>query len=246
MMFTEHAFLDRFDQAAKHGFKAVEFLFPYDFEVMVIKERLTRNNLELVLFNISPGDWDGGARGLAAVKGEEAAFQTATLQALDYAMALDCPRLHAMAGLNTFGTARDIYLANLKYACAVAAPHGIEILIEPINSEDMPGYFLTHTSDAKAIIETVGAPNIGLQFDLYHRHKMEGDVGAAIASYSAITRHYQCAAPRDRGEPDRQDLDYQAVFEQIEGSGFSGWIGCEYRPRARTEDGLAWRSELLV
>lgn len=244
MMFTEHAFLDRFSAAAAAGFKAVEFLFPYDHDPDTIKQRLDETGLELVLFNLSPGDWQVGERGLTALKGRETEFQTALRQAIHYARALGCPRLHAMAGLISDGADQETYLTNLKTAAAWAAPHGISILIEPINSEDMPGYFLTHTETAAEVINTVGGDNLGLQFDLFHRHKMEGDVMGAISKYAAVTCHYQCAAPRDRGEPDREGLDYRAVFQAIDTTGYGGWIGCEYRPRGRTEEGLGWLGDL--
>lgn len=244
LMFTEHPFLDRFGEAARAGFEAVEFLFPYDHEPDIIKQRLIENELELVLFNLSPGDWQAGDRGLTALKGRETEFQSALRNAIHYARALDCPRLHAMAGLISDGADQDTYLTNLKTAAAWAAPHDISIMIEPINTDDMPGYFLTHTETAADVIDKVGAANIGLQLDLYHRHKMQGDVLAAIEEYASITHHIQCAAPRDRGEPDRQDLDYQTAFEVIDATGYTGWIGCEYRPRGRTEDGLVWRTAL--
>ena len=246
LMFTEHAFLDRFRAAADAGFEAVEFLFPYDYEPSVLKQRLTDNELKLVLFNLYPGEWEKGARGLAAVKGQEARFRTAAQQAVDYARALGCRQLHAMAGLNSDGVDRATYIANLKIACELAGAQGITILIEPINTHDMPGYFLTDTEDALDVIESVAAPNIALQFDLYHRHKMQGGVLKAIDRFASVTQHYQCAAPRDRGEPDRQDLDYRDVFKAIDATGFAGWIGCEYRPRGETHAGLSWRTELGV
>ena len=246
MMFTEHAFLDRFAAAADAGFQAVEFLFPFDYEIEVLEERLQRNTLTLALFNLYPGDWAQGGRGLTALQGQEKAFQEALSQALEYASALGCRQLHAMAGLEAQGAGRARYVANLKYACACAAPKGIDILIEPINRQDMPGYFLERTDEAVAVINDVGCDNIGLQFDLYHRHKSEGGVANAIAQYVAYARHYQCAAPRDRGEPDQVDMDYKDIFQRIDASGYSGWIGCEYRPRGRTQDGLKWRQDLLV
>ncbi len=245
MMFTEHAFLDRFAAAAAVGFAAVEFLFPYDHKPEVIKQCLEENNLDLVLFNLSPGDWQADMRGLTALKGRETDFQAALRNAIHYARALGCRQLHAMAGLTPHGAEQETYITNLKTACAWAAPYDISILIEPINTIDMPDYFLSQPDRAADVIKTVGADNIGLQFDLYHRHKMQGDVLAEIADYVSMTRHYQCAAPRDRGEPDRQDLDYKAVFQAIDASGFAGWIGCEYHPRGRSEDGLVWRDALL-
>jgi len=246
LMFTEHPFLDRFAAAAKAGFEAVEFLFPYDHPPDIIKQCLDDNKLKLVLFNLSPGDWTAGERGLTALKGRETEFQAAVRNAIVYARALGCSQLHAMAGLRADSADQQTYLTNLKTACAWAAPYGISILIEPINTHDMPGYFLSHTEVAAATIREVDCTNIGLQFDLYHRHKMEGDVLAALTQHRDITRHFQCAAPRDRGEPDQHDLDYKAVFKAIDEMGYEGWIGCEYRPRGQTEDGLSWREALVV
>lgn len=246
LMFCEYPFLDRFKAASEAGFKAVEFLFPYDYDISDLQRRLTANKLELVLFNLPPGDWQQGMRGLTALKGREDEFKAAAQQAVEVATALGCRQLHAMAGLLDHGADRNTYVTNLKTLCALAAPHAITVLIEPINTDDMPGYFLTHTEEAAAIIEQVGAENLGLQFDLYHRHKMQGGVRAAIDRFATLTRHYQCAAPRDRGEPDRQDLDYHDVFRAIDQTGFGSWIGCEYRPRGKTEDGLSWRNALLA
>lgn len=245
LMFTEVPFLDRFAAAAEAGFEAVEFLFPYDHDPSVLKQCLDDNNLQVVLFNLFPGEWQNGERGLAALKGREGEFEAAAEQAVLYAAALGCRQLHAMSGLIGQGADEATLLANLKTVCAMAAPHDISILIEPINTEDMPGYFLTYTEDAASIIEHVGMANLGLQFDLYHRHKMQGAVIRAIQTFRAITRHYQCAAPRDRGEPDRQDLDYRDVFKAIDDTGFDGWIGCEYRPRGDTVAGLGWRHEVI-
>jgi 2-dehydrotetronate isomerase len=240
LMFTELPFLDRFAAAANAGFKGVEFLFPYAFKASDIAARLGDNGLDLVLFNLAPGHWDRGERGYTAIPGREADFAASVDLALDYAEALKCPRLHAMAGLAEHGADRDTYLANLKLAASWAKPAGIDILIEPINTRDMPGYFLNRTEDACKVIADVGEPNLGLQFDLYHRHIMQGGVLEAIGAFSDITRHYQCAGPPDRGEPDQGDLDYASVFEAIRQTGYDGWIGCEYKPRAGTEAGLGW------
>ncbi len=240
LMFTEVPFLDRFAAAATAGFKGVEFLFPYAFKIDDIRTRLEDNGLDLVLFNLPPGHWDEGERGVTALSGRDAEFATGVDLALQIAEALGCPRLHAMAGLAAHGADRAVYLANLALAAEWARPLGIDILIEPINTFDMPGYFLNTTGEAKAILDEVGAPNLGLQFDLYHRHRMEGGVIEAIAEYAGIARHYQCAGPPDRGEPGLDPLDYRAVFKAIEETGYAGWIGCEYKPRAGTFAGLDW------
>lgn len=241
MLFAEVAFLDRFAAAARAGFDGAEFLFPYAWQAKDIKERLEATGLELVLFNISPGDWDNGERGLAALPGREDQFARALDQALGYADALGCRRLHAMSGLETQGASRDVLVANLAKAASAAARHGIDILIEPINTFDVPGYFLTRTADAAAIIRDVGASNVRLQLDLYHRHRMEGDVMGAIETHGFLVGHYQIAGPPDRGEPIPSELDVPALFRAIDATGYQGWIGCEYRPRSGTLAGLSWR-----
>lgn len=240
MMFNEVPFLDRFDAAAKAGFKGVEFLFPYEHPPAEIATRLKANGLTQVLFNFPPGDWTKGERGLAALPGREADFEAATRQALAYAEALDCPRLHAMAGLVHHGAARATYIANLRKAARMAQDFGVEIIIEPINTRDIPGFFLNRTSEARAVIHEVGEPNLGLQFDIYHRQVMEGDVATAIREYARLTRHYQLASPPDRGEPDEGELNYPWLFKLIDETGFDGWIGCEYKPRRGTVEGLKW------
>ncbi|MGD9668038.1 MAG: 2-oxo-tetronate isomerase [Hyphomicrobiaceae bacterium] len=240
LMFTELDFLDRFGAAARAGFRGVEFLFPYAWPAAEIHSRLEDAGLQQVLFNISPGDWDAGERGLAGLAGREDDFAHALDEALAYAETLRCPRLHAMSGLNGQGARRDVLEANIEKAALKAASAGIEILVEPINTFDMPDYFLSRTEQAADIIAAVGLPNIGLQLDLYHRYRMEGDAEGAIARYAGIVRHYQIAGPPDRGEPIPSDLDVSDLFGRIDASGYKGWVGCEYRPRGRTEDGLAW------
>jgi hydroxypyruvate isomerase len=239
-LFTELPFLDRFAAAAKAGFTGVEFMFPYAIPADDIRARLEEHNLTLALFNLPPGHWDKGERGFAALPGREDEFASAVDLALTYAEALGCRRLHAMAGLIGHGADRKVFVANLKMAAEWAAPLAIDILIEPINTKDIPGYFLSRTSDAQDVIEEVGEPNLALQFDLYHRHVMEGDVSGAIGTYASITRHYQCAGPPHRGEPDTGELDYADLFRRIDASGYEGWIGCEYKPVAGTEAGLGW------
>ncbi len=177
-LFTELPFLDRFEAAAKAGFKGVEFMFPYAFAADDIRARLDAHGLEMVLFNLPPGHWDKGERGYTALPGRDDDFASAVDLALRYAETLSCPKLHALAGLTDHGARRETYIANLKLAAQWAAPSGISILIEPINTRDMPGYFLTRTADARAIIEEAGEPNLGLQFDIYHRAVQEGDVDA--------------------------------------------------------------------
>lgn len=240
-LFTELDFLDRFAAARRAGFQGVEFLFPYAWPVSEIKARLDDNGLTLALFNIAPGDWEAGERGLAALPDREPAFRRALDEALAYAAALGCPRLHAMAGLVDRGATRDVYVSNLAIASVAARDSAVDILIEPINTIDMPGYLLSNTGDAAAIIAEVGAPNLRLQLDLYHRQRMEGDVAEAISTFGHLVGHYQIAGPPDRGEPIPSELDVAALFAAIDASGYDGWMGCEYRPRNGTLAGLAWR-----
>jgi hydroxypyruvate isomerase len=238
-LFTELDFLDRFAAAADAGFKGVEFMFPYAYDAADIRARADAHGLEVVLFNLPPGHWDKGERGFAALPGREDEFASSVDLALNYAEALGCQRLHAMAGLATHGAQRDVYLANLTLAAQWAAGTA-DILIEPINTRDIPGYFLTTTREARDIITEIQEPNLGLQLDLYHRQVMEGDVAGAIAEFAPIVRHYQCASPPDRGEPDRGDVDYRQAFKLIDETGYRGWIGCEYKPRGGTREGLGW------
>lgn len=245
-LFTDLPFLDRFAAARKAGFRGVEFMFPYAFDIADIRARLEETGLELVLFNLPPGHWDKGERGFTALPGRENEFAARLEMALNYAEALGCPRLHAMAGLISHGAARDPYIANLKLAAGWAAPLGIDILIEPINTHDMPDYFLSRTEYARSVIEEAGAANLGLQFDLYHRHVMQGGVADAIVAYQDLTRHYQCAGPPDRGEPHLGDLDYREMFRIIDETGYQGWVGCEYKPRGATAEGLVWADRLGV
>ncbi|MFM9849504.1 MAG: 2-oxo-tetronate isomerase [Hyphomicrobiaceae bacterium] len=239
-MFNEVPFLDRFEAAAKAGFKAVEFLFPYEHPAGEIAARLKVNGLMQALFNLPPGDWTKGERGLAGIPGREAEFEAAVKTALDYATALGCPRVHAMPGLRHHGADRKTYVANLKKAAKMAAGSGIDVIIEPINTRDIPGFFLNTTAEARAVIYEVGEPNLGLQFDLYHRQIQEGDTAMAIREFGHLARHYQIANPPDRGEPDDGEMNYRYLFRMIDESGFKGYVGCEYKPRAGTVEGLGW------
>ena len=241
-LFTELPFLDRFAAAAQAGFKGVEFMFPYATPATDIRARLDAAGLELVLFNLPPGHWDKGERGFAALPGREDEFASAVDLALTYAEMLGCRRLHCLAGLVDHGATREAYVANLSLAASWAAAAGIDILIEPINTRDMPDYFLTRTADARDVIAEVGEANIGLQFDIYHRHVQEGGVESALAEFGPLARHFQCADPPDRGEPGlgTRELDYARIFNLIDASGYEGWIGCEYKPRGETSAGLGW------
>ena len=245
-LFTELPFLDRFEAAAKAGFKAVEFLNPFEAPKAEIAARLKAHGLEQALFNMAHGDWSKGERGMSAIPGREAEFEKAVAAALDVAEATGCKRLFAMAGLKQQGATRAAYVANLKTAAKMLAGSGIDVIIEPINTRDIPGYFLNTTGEARSIIHEVAAPNIGLQFDLYHRQIMEGDVAMAIKEFGPLARHYQIASPPDRGEPDDGELNYRYLFKLIDESGFKGFVGCEYKPRKGTVEGLKWAKALGV
>lgn len=245
-LYGEHAFLDRFAAAKADGFDAVEYLFPYEHEPQVLMAQLRAHGLQQVLFNASPGDWAAGDRGIACVPGREAEFRRTIDQALDYAAALQCPRVHVLAGLVPAGAGREplrtLYTRNLAWAAQRAADAGVSLLIEPINRRDMPGYFLNRQDEAHAIVEDVGAPNLQVQMDLYHCQIVEGDLAAKLRQYlpSGRVGHLQIAGVPDRGEPDVGEVNYPYLFELIDALGYAGHIGCEYRPRAGTTAGLGW------
>jgi hydroxypyruvate isomerase len=245
-MFNEVPFPDRFEAAARAGFKAVEFLNPFELPKEDLVARLKNNGLTVALFNMAHGDWTKGERGMSAIPGRDAEYEKAVAAALDYAEATGCKRMFSMAGLRHQGATRAAYVANLKRAAKMTAGSGIDVIIEPINTRDIPGYFLNTTGDARSIIHEVGAPNVGLQFDLYHRQIMEGDVAMAIREFGPLARHYQIASPPDRGEPDDGEMNYAYLFKLIDESGFDGWVGCEYKPRKGTVEGLKWVKALGV
>jgi hydroxypyruvate isomerase len=239
-LFTDLPLLDRFDAAAKAGFKAVESTNLYEAAPEEVAARLKANGLTLALFNTPGHNAETGARGLAALAGREMEFAEAFETTLRYADATGGRKVHVLAGVVHQGARRDVFVANLRKAARQAAGAGVELLIEPINRRDIPGYFLNKTHEARSIIHEVGAPNVGLQLDLYHRQIEEGDVAMAIGEFGPLARHYQVASPPDRGEPDDGELNYRYLFKLIDGSGYDGWIGCEYRPRGGTVEGLKW------
>jgi 2-dehydrotetronate isomerase len=255
MLYPELDFLDRFDAAAKDGFAGVEYLFPYAFPAAKIAVRLKANGLKQVLFNAPPGNWDGGERGLACLPGREGEFRDGIARALDYAAALDCPRVHVMAGLLPADTARETakatYVENLHWAAVEAAKVGRDLLIEPINTRDIPGFFLNRQDEAHAIVGAVGALNLRVQFDLYHCQIVEGDVAMKIRQYLPTGRvgHIQIAGVPERHEPDIGELNHPYLFKVIDEvsaqCGWDGWVGGEYRPARGavpngTSDGLGW------
>lgn len=250
LMFTEVSFLERFAAARGNGFDAVEFLFPYAYEAREIGERLARYNLQLVLHNLPAGDWTAGERGMACDPAKVEQFKDSVALALDYAVALGVPQLHCLAGIMPPGIdpalARATYIANLRYACARLKEHGLRLLIEPINTFDMPGYFLNSSAQAAAIIADTGADNLFLQYDIYHMQRMGEDLAAGIAGNLPLIRHLQLADSPGRHEPGTGDIDYRALFALIDGLGYNGWVGCEYHPLGDTVGGLGWRASLLT
>lgn len=247
MMFTEHDFLDRFGAAAKAGFTGVEYLFPYDFEAHELRERLDQHGLTQVLFNLPPGDWEAGERGLASLPGREGEFREGLERALDYAAALDCPRLHAMAGLLPQGASeatREAHLAtyvdNLSHAAEACGRAGRTLLIEPINGRDMPGFLLQRQELAREVIQRVGSPHLRLQFDLYHCQIVQGDLIRTLESQFDVVGHVQLAGVPERHEPDQGEVNFGPVLERLDALGYDGWVGCEYRPAGDTVDGLGW------
>ena len=238
MMFTERPFLERFDAAAAAGFGAVEFLFPYSHPAADIRAALDRSGLELALFNTPPGDWEAGERGTASLPGREAEFRDSVALALDTAAVLQPGRIHVMAGIAKGQEARAVYIANLAHAAATAGAQGL--CIEPINSRDMPGYHLNTSADAVAVLDAVGAANLGLQFDLYHAQITEGDLTRRLEALMPRIAHIQIAGVPDRHEPDGGEVNYPHLFGVLDRLGYDGFVGCEYRPAGRTEDGLGW------
>ncbi len=248
MMFNEVPFPQRFAAAARAGFKAVEFLFPYDHAPEDVARWLKENGLENVLFNLPPGDWAAGERGIAALPGREEEFRASVATALEYAHALGTPRLHAMAGLLPAGADRarhrDVFVQNLRHAARELARHGRTLLMEPINTRDIPGYFLNTQVEAHAIREEVGEDNVKVQMDFYHVQIVEGDIAMKLRHYVDHVGHIQIASVPERNEPDDGEVNYRYLFRQLDALGYGGWVGCEYRPRARTEDGLSWLTTL--
>lgn len=247
MMFTELPFLDRFAAAGQVGFPGVEYLFPYDYPPQVIAERLEGAALKQVLFNMAPGNWEDGERGLAALPGREAEFETAVSLALTYAAALRCPSVHAMAGICPSGVdpaaAQAVFVRNLKAAAAEAKRAGVTVLIEPINPRSMPGYHLTRQAQARETLEAVAADNLRIQFDMFHCQIVEGDLASTLRSQFDLIGHIQIAGVPDRHEPSVGEVNYPYLFSLLDELGYAGWVGCEYRPAGATLDGLAWARE---
>ena len=244
MMFNEHDFPNRFAAAAKAGFDAVEFLFPYDYSPAEVAQWHKENNLKNVLFNLPPGDWAAGERGIAALPGREAEFRAGVAKAIEYALALGTPQLHMMAGLVPAGSDmaihRKTYFENMKFAAQALAKHNLNLLLEPINTRDMPGYFLNTQAQAHQLRVESGEPNVKVQMDFYHAQIMEGDLAETFKKYFKDIGHTQIASVPKRNEPDDGEVNYPYLYQLLDEMGYEGYVGCEYRPKGKTEDGLAW------
>lgn len=246
MLFNEHPFLERFAAAAAAGFTAVEFLFPYDFPAAEIKARLSAHRLQLVLHNLPAGNWAAGERGIACLPGRVAEFREGVARAISYAQALGVRQLNVLAGLAPAGVDRALlhstFVENVHYAAREFDRVGLTLLIEAINTKDMPGFFLSTTDQALEVLRDAAAPNVKLQYDIYHMHIMEGQGARTIAAHLPRIGHIQLADFPGRHEPGTGEIDFSMLLAEIDRLGYTGWIGCEYRPKAGTAEGLGWRS----
>lgn len=248
MLFTELPFMQRFEAAAKAGFDAVEYLFPYAMPKQELAAALRDNALQQVLHNLPAGDWDAGERGIACHPDRVAEFRDGVAHAIDYAIALGCPQLNCLVGRMPVGAAlhqvQPTLVANLRHAARELQAAGIRLLIEPVNSFDIPGFMLTRTDQALALMDAVDSPNLRLQYDIYHAQRMEGELGATLGKHIGRIGHIQLADNPGRGEPGTGEINYRWLFDHIDALGYTGWVGCEYKPRAGTAEGLAWRNTL--
>ena len=248
MLFNELPFLERFEAAAAAGFDAVEFLFPYDYGVSELQECLRANRLQLVLHNFPAGHWSVGERGIACLPERVVEFRESVLVAVRYAKALGCTQLNCLAGIHTDvhdpAELHRTFVGNLKFAAQALAEAQLTLLIEPINTRDITNFFLSSPRQAFAIMQAVGAPNLKLQYDVYHAQIMEGDLSRTIENLLPHIAHMQIADTPGRHEPGTGEINYEFLFRLIDRLGYQGWIGCEYKPRGQTLAGLAWMREL--
>jgi len=248
MLFNEVPFLDRFERAAKAGFTAVEFLFPYAYPAQELKARLQANGLQLVLHNLPPGNWDGGERGIACLPDRVEEFRRGVVQGIEYGTALGAPQLNCLAGKVSQGAdaaeLRRTFVANLRYAAAELQKAGLKLLIEPINYYDIPGFYLNTTAQALSILDEVGSDNAYVQYDIYHAQRMEGELAATMQKHLPRIAHMQLADNPGRNEPGTGEINYAFLFAHLDRIGYGGWIGCEYKPAGLTEAGLGWRQRL--
>ncbi len=244
MLFQEHDFLDRFEAAAKAGFTGVEYLFPYDYAKEDLAERLRQNGLAQALHNLPAGDWGAGERGIACLPDRVGEFQDGVGRAIDYATALGCPQVNCLAGVAPEGadqeSLRRTFIDNLSFAAGKLKEAGIQLLIEPINTRDIPAFYLRHTLQALEIIDAVGSDNLRLQYDIYHMQVMEGDLAPTIQAHLSRIAHIQIADTPGRHEPGTGEINYDFLFSFLDEIGYAGWVGCEYKPKAGTQEGLGW------
>ena len=250
MLFTELPFLDRFAAARAAGFDGVEYLFPYEFDARELAARLREHGLVQVLHNLPAGDWAAGERGIACHPDRVDEFRSGVQKAIAYARALGCPQVNCLAGKLPAGvpreTAHATLVGNLRHAAAELGRAGIGLLVEPINPFDIPGFFLTRTDQALALIDEVGASNLRLQYDVYHAQRTEGELGETLRRHLPRIGHIQVADNPGRHEPGTGEIHYAWLFRHLDALGWDGWIGCEYKPRTTTEAGLGWREALTT
>lgn len=248
MLFNESPFMDRFEKAAQSGFQAVEFLFPYAFSAQEIKQKLDQNKLQLVLHNLPAGDWDAGERGIACLPDRVAEFQAGVAKAIEYATVLGVKQLNCLAGKAPAGVdaelLRKTFVSNLIYAATELKKSNIRLLIEPINTFDIPGFYLSKTAQALDILKEVGSDNLFIQYDIYHAQRMEGELCKTIESNLSKIAHIQLADNPGRNEPGTGEINYPHLLQFIDQMGYQGWIGCEYKPASNTEAGLGWINAL--
>ena len=244
MLFTEFPFLDRFERAARAGFKGVEFLFPYAFAAHDIRARLDRFELQLVLHNLPAGDWAGGERGIACHPNRVEEFRAGVAKGIEYATALGCKQLNCLAGKAPEGVPeaelRRTFVENLRYAAPELAKAGIKLLAEPVNNRDIPGFYLNKSAQAISIMDEVGSDNLYLQYDFYHTQIMEGDLTTTFRRLKNRIAHVQIADNPGRNEPGTGEINYPFIFGMLDAEGYAGWVGCEYKPAAATTAGLGW------
>jgi len=244
MLFNESPFMERFEKAAQSGFQAVEFLFPYAFSAQEIKQKLEENKLQLVLHNLPAGDWDAGERGIACLPDRVAEFQAGVSKAIEYAKVLGVKQLNCLAGKIPAGADLDLlrktFVSNLRYASAELKKANIKLLIEPINTFDIPTFYLSKTQQAVEIINEVDSDNLFIQYDIYHAQRMEGELANTMENNLSKIGHIQLADNPGRNEPGTGEINYGYLFKFIDRIGYQGWIGCEYKPATNTQAGLGW------
>ena len=247
LLWPDRPLLQRIDAAARAGFRAIEMHVPYDVPAHEVAARCRQHDLALLGINTSLGNAARGERGLGALAGRERDFHAAFEQSVTYCIASGASAIHVMAGNVTpaeRARARDVFTANLRIAAPKAASHGLRLLLEPLNPRDNPGYFYSTVAEAAALIHELGEPNVQLQFDVYHVACTEGDVLMKLAALLPLIGNVQIAAVPSRAEPDEGEIAYPAVFRALDALGYQGWVGCEYKPRGATDDGLCWTSQL--